>query len=378
MLHPDFPKVLLGALVALALGACQAVAGLEDRKLDPDRATPNMNSAACQSYCDTVMEVCTDENALYTTRELCLGVCAQLEPGDPLEPSGNTIACRMQQAKSAVREPADHCRFMGPGGGGECGTDCEAYCELFPKACPDDVEYTTAASCLKACGGLTDQERFDITADYTGDSIECRLVHLSSATVKPEEHCSHAPLPPSGPRCTGDPEAAPTCPEYCKIQLAACDGELKQYETEAQCLGACAAFAPGNNADQTDNTVGCRRYHAFSATLAPAQHCSHSGPTGDGHCGDTSKVTTGHTGNCDSYCTLLAEACPTEFASEMVDAEQCMAQCVQLPEAAPDSKYSLANAAKSTGLSCRVLHTVRAFADETACAAAIGAAPCAP
>jgi hypothetical protein len=373
-----FSKLLLGALVGLGLGACQAVAGLEDRTLDPDASIPDETSAVCKDYCDTVMEVCTGENSVYTTMALCLGVCARLEPGDPLEPSGNTVACRMQEAKSAVREPADHCRFMGPGGGGECGSDCEAYCELFPQVCPDDVEYPTEASCLKACSGLTDQERFDVSADYTGDSIECRLVHLSSATLKPEDHCSHSPIPPSGPRCTGAPEAAPTCTEYCQIQLAACDKELAQYETEQQCLDVCAVFAAGTNADKTENTVGCRRYHAFSATLAPEQHCSHSGPTGDGHCGDTSKVETGHTGNCESYCALLAEACPTEFESEMVDAEQCMANCVELPEAAPDSKYSLVSAAESTGLSCRILQTARAFADATACAGAVGAAPCEP
>jgi hypothetical protein len=373
MQRPAFGQLLLGTLVALALGACQAIAGIEDRKLDPNRPMPRSDSAECKSYCETVMDVCQGANAVYTTVELCLGVCALLEPGDELEPVGNTLACRLQEAKSAEREPADHCRFLGPGGGGKCGSDCEAYCDLFPQVCPDDVEYTTRASCLKACSGLTDQERFDVVKDHDGDSIECRLVHLSSATVKPAEHCAHAPIPPSEPWCTGKADAAPTCAEYCKIQRAACDGALEQYETEQQCLDVCAALEPGNNADQTDNTVGCRRYHAFSATLALAAetHCSHSGPTGDGHCG-------GPTGNCESYCTLLAAACPAEFAAEMVDAEQCLVTCAELDEASADSKYSTGDAQNSTGLSCRFLQVARAFGEPSACEGAIGGADCAP
>lgn len=371
----NFSKVALGVLIASALGACQAIAGIEDRKLDPNAPKPTDNTK-CKSYCDTVMDVCTGANAVYTTPELCLGVCSHMDPGDPLEPVGNTLACRVQEAKSAAREPADHCRFLGPGGGGKCGSDCEAYCDLFPKVCPDDVQYPTTAACVKACGGLTDQDRFDVVEDHEGDTIECRLVHVSSATVKPADHCAHSPIPPTEPWCTGKADEAPTCAEYCKIEMVACDGALKQYVDEQQCLDVCATFEPGNNADQVGNTVGCRRYHAFSATLAADMHCSHSGPTGDGHCGDHGQVKDGHTGNCESYCSLLAAACPAEFTAEMGTAAQCMLECVQLDEAAPDSKYSLANAAKSTGLSCRILQTASAFADPTACLAAIGAAPC--
>jgi hypothetical protein len=72
----------------------------------------------------------------------------------------------------------------------------------------------------------------------------------------------------------------------------------------------------------------------------------------------------------------LAEACPLEFTAEMVTADLCLRKCAPLPEAKGDAKYSLTNAAKSNGLSCRVAHAASAFADPSACAAAIGAAPC--
>ena len=367
-----FARALLGVAVGLALGACQAIAGIEDRQLDPTGG----GNAACNNYCDTVMQACTGDNAVYTTRELCMGVCAQLDPGDSLEPVGNTLACRLQEAKSAAREPAAHCRFVGPGGGGQCGSDCDAYCSLFPKVCPQNAEYKNEAACLKACAGLTDQNRFDVVGDHEGDTIECRLVHVSSATVKPKDHCSHAPIAPTAPWCTGKPNEAPTCAEYCNIDLAACDGELAQYETRQQCLDVCAALEPGTNADQSGNNVGCRRYHAFSATLAAAIHCSHSGPSGDGHCGDPGKVEDGKSGNCDSYCQLAAAACPSVFTAKFGTAAKCKSECIALPEAAPDSGYTVARAKESTGLSCRILHAARAFADPQACAAAVGGSPC--
>ena len=84
----------------------------------------------------------------------------------------------------------------------------------------------------------------------------------------------------------------------------------------------------------------------------------------------------GHTSNCVSYCTLLAKACPTEFDTAMGSAEECLTACAELPEAGAESKYSLDNAEKSTGLNCRVLYTARAFADPTACDSALGNDKC--
>lgn len=377
----DLQKLMLGAALTLALGACQAIAGIEDRTLDPN-VTPDA-SPECKAYCDKVMSVCRGDNAVYTQLELCLGTCRLMDPGDPVEPVGNTLACRMHEANAAELEPGVHCRSVGPGGNGVCGTDCEAYCHMFPQACPGDVKHEDTKLCLQACSGLTDQDRFDLKDDYTGDTIECRLVHLSSATVKPADHCPHSPLIPGGPRCVNPPKDAPTCDEYCNIEMVACTGSLAQYENEAQCQATCRALEPGTNDDEELDTVGCRRYHAFASTLSAEVHCSHSGPTGDGHCGSPGKQEDGESGNCDAYCRLVAAACPDEFAAELVDADQCKEACLELTEAKRDAKYSIANAKKSDDLSCRVLHTTRALAAVAAkedaadeCAAAVGGAPC--
>lgn len=363
-------KLAVGGVLALLLGACQTIAGIEDRVLDPEAAGQKGTTALCKSYCGTVMEACTGKNAVYSTDEMCLAVCKLLDPGDQLEPIGNTVECRMIQADLAKSEPEDHCKAAGPGGNGACGTDCDAYCQLFPKACPDDDEYKSKAGCLKACGGLTDQDRFDLMADHEGDSIECRLVHVSSASLKPKDHCSHAPIRPTEPWCTGKADASPDCDEYCNIELASCDGELSQYESRQQCLDVCEALDIGVNADQADNTVACRRYHSFTSTLPAAEaHCYHSGPTGDGHCGDIV------TGNCDSYCKLLSAACPTQFDT-FGDTETCVSECSKLEESARDSKYTIDTAKESKALHCRILSVARAFEDKTACDAAIGGDPC--
>ncbi len=379
--------LLLGACLAVGLGACQVIAGIEERKLDPNLAAgdtggadgaggDNMASTECSQYCTRVMAACTSDFQVYINEEVCLGICALMDPGEAIEPVGNTVACRSHQAKLAEREPQDHCLAAGPGGAGVCGSDCEAYCQLFPLTCPDNIAYPTNTACLQACSGLTDQARFDVLADHEGDTIECRLVHVSSAASTPDPHCGHAPLAPGGPWCRGEPADAPTCAEYCSIALAACTGDLAQYEDAAQCEKVCASLEPGTHADRAEDTVGCRRYHAFSATLAAETHCSHAGPSGDGHCGDASPLPVDGSGNCDAYCSIAEAACPSEFGIAFSKAADCHSQCSLLDEAERDSKYSVESGLASSGLHCRLLQAARAFDDPTACPAALGSAPC--
>jgi hypothetical protein len=379
MRRPAFlPRALLSCLLGLSLGACQAVAGIEDRKLDPKLA-PRQDSQQCTDYCAVVMSACKGEDAVYATLGQCLGVCALLDPGDPEEPRGNTVACRAGQADNAVAEPKGYCRSAGPGGNGECGTDCEAYCTVFPQVCTDNYEYTSTAQCLTACNALTDQDRYiiDDKHDHKGDTVECRLVHMASATVDPTTHCPHAPLRPTAPWCIGPEDEPPTCDQYCDIELAACTGDNAQYESPEQCQAVCAALPPGVNPDTTANTMACRRYHSFNAVTNPAMHCLHSGPTGDGgHCGDTRKPSDGSTSICESYCGLVEHACPTEFKSELGDAAGCMAACVELDGAAPESHYRVKGAEERKGLDCRVLYTARALLDSDNCAAALGGGAC--
>jgi hypothetical protein len=255
MLTRSIAGTVLGlGLLALSLGACQVIAGIEERKLDPAIA----EGKQCSEYCTKVMDICTGEDAVYPNRDQCLGFCGKLLPGDDQEIERvNSVACRIHVLDSAELEASD-CKAAGPGGNGICGTDCDAYCTVYPVVCPDDFDYGDKAGCLKACSGLVEQDRYNLTDDHEGDTIECRLVHTSSATVLPAEHCPHATIVPAEPWCTGKADATPTCESYCKIELAACTGALQQYETEPQCVAACSAFDIGTNGDEAGNTVGCR------------------------------------------------------------------------------------------------------------------------
>lgn len=367
-------------LLGLGLGACQAIAGIEDRTLAAEAEDPA--SPQCEDYCDTVMTNCVGNNAVYATPQHCLKACKYFEPGDPIEAAGdNSVACRTRQAAGAKLEPDTSCRAAGPGGDGVCGTDCEGYCTLFAAACSDLDPYEgDIDSCLQDCSGLPDQPSFNLARDHDLDTIECRLVHVTNSTLDPVTHCKHATIAAPDEYCVNPPNKPPTCQEYCKLELAACDGELTQYESEQQCLDVCGALNPGSNADLKEDTVGCRRYHSFSATLLPETHCPHSGPTGDGHCAsDAPEMPGDTTGNCEAYCQLVAAACPAELDASIGGVEDCMTQCADLDEAALDSRYTIATAKKSTGLKCRVLHAARALAtpsDPLDCAAAVGGDPC--
>src|SRR5688572_29391104 len=120
------------ALCAIAAGAgCESIVGIEDRTYDLGKDGAVGPSQQCVDYCDAVMENCKGEFAVYSGMDTCLGVCSQLPPGDSIEPgSGNTVACRAAQAVLAgsTDEPEDHCPRAGPGGAGQCGSDCESYC----------------------------------------------------------------------------------------------------------------------------------------------------------------------------------------------------------------------------------------------------------
>lgn len=367
--------VLLAPLAGFSWLGCHAIAGIEDRTFVPPNEGETESppaSEACIAYCDVVMASCTGENQVYSGLDTCLGVCARLSPGDPLEPVGNTIACRARQADLARRtgEPSVHCPAAGPGGAGVCGSNCESYCALRAAVC--SPEFSTQEECVALCAGLKDVATFDVIENHEGDTLQCRLVHVSSATVKPDEHCAHANLIPTTP-CIDPPGTQPDCQDYCRVVMTSCTGELAVYESTAQCLSVCAALPPGSPEDRIEDTVGCRKYHAYSAMLDPVTHCAHAGPGGDGHCGTDNGV--GSTGNCVSYCRLLATACGEMFNATFGEQQACVLDCIGLPGASRDSGYAIGRAEGNT-LACRLLHVSRAFDDSSACPAAFGEAPC--
>jgi hypothetical protein len=93
--------------------------------------------------------------------------------------------------------------------------------------------------------------------------------------------------------------AAPTCSNYCTMILANCNGTNAQYPGMTECMASCALFPLGADADTSQNSVGCRTYHAGAAASDANTHCIHAGPTGGDACGNV----------CEGYCNLTVGGC---------------------------------------------------------------------
>jgi hypothetical protein len=201
----------LGFAIVLSSSACGNVEQAKDVEVDQSHGgesalQPGDGSdptpPTCEAYCDSVMSACAGNEAVYVSQSVCLAVCARFEPGEAAEPTGNTLACRALHATLAEHDPARECSAAGPGGGDRCGSDCEAYCALFSRICPElAAEQASVADCRASCAGLVDQPNLDLTRDHGGDTVECRLVHVSAASVGPIPHCEHARLAPTAPWC---------------------------------------------------------------------------------------------------------------------------------------------------------------------------------
>jgi len=374
------------ALLALLAHACQLVADIEPRTLGE---TPE-----CKAYCDAMSQNCMGENQMYTSREVCSEVCRHLPKGD-IEASGNTLACRSKRVLSlSAGEEATVCEVAGPGSGSPCTTQCQAFCDLLLSACSESTQALglDADECVRQCAALKPSPGFNSSETYTtGDSLGCRLYHLTNATVLPVPHCEHALIVPKVPKapCLEAPDDAPKCEDYCRILGVACQADNAVYESDAQCRAACQAFEAagklGTNADTggntsavtPDNTIGCRKFHAYSALGDPKLHCHHAAPTSDGYCGDEDEAI------CESYCLLAKRACADAYAQKYAIDADCEAACRTLGGATEESaeddglQYSV-GLGKQGGATaaCVTYHAVRALSDPNECAAALGRAPC--
>lgn len=349
------PFALFGAPFA---ASCQSVAGIEDYR-----------QGHCGEFCDLVMANCVGDNQVYHSRENCIGFCSLLQEGDFTEADrGNTVACRLAAARAVPNGEADVlCQSAGPGGGKQCGpSNCDNYCALFPKVCPEEA--STQEPCVTNCRGLRDDLSLSSEADHEGDTIQCRLVHLSAATTEPKSHCQHARLAKPSAYCTD--EALPTphplsCDDYCKLVTNVCSGSNAVYENAEQCKAVCKYFPVGEPGDTTLDTLACRKYHVNNAIAAPAAHCAHASPGGDGHCGDAT------VGNCTSYCSLLNQLCQLDFAAAFTDEQACIEDCSGLSDSASDSFYSVEKAlhpgATPQPFACRLLALSRAAVTPSLC-----------
>lgn len=157
----------------------------------PGTTTTGGDNPGCAMYCAAMMSSCIGVDAQYPGLDSCLGACAGLPPGAPGETSGNSLACRAYHAGMASISPEVHCVHAGPGGAGACGQNCDGFCAIATAICP--AEHPSVDGCLADCAGFMDTEPYN-TEDAAGDTLACRLYHLTIAATSPgdaEVHCGH-------------------------------------------------------------------------------------------------------------------------------------------------------------------------------------------
>ena len=135
------------------------------------------------------------------------------------------------------------------------------------------------------------------------------------------------------------------CTTYCTRMMTNCTGANAMYGSMDFCMDTCDHMVEGMLSDMGGNTLGCRIYHAGAAAGDPATHCIHAGPGGDGACG----------GNCESFCQLATEICPSQYPA----VPACTAQCGSYAES-PD--YSAATTSGNS-FACRLYHLTAAASD---------------
>jgi hypothetical protein len=431
------PASFLRAL-GLALGASLAVFGcvIDELKYDPTFGPPGAGTDpnTCAEYCAIVQANCTGDNRAYVDEADCNRICSLLPSGkgdEDLE-GKNSVRCRQEQAEKARAEPRSYCPSAGPTGATNCGGNCESYCWLRAQLCSSITgQDTDMQTCLAQCPGLINAPPYAPDSQVRGqDTIQCRINHLVNASQSDafaERHCWHTSIAPDRnnempPPCADLPAAPGNCDSYCDLVMFSCGAEeLRVYESVEQCKAVCKAFPVGVAADtgyppnqELQNTVGCRRYHAYAALGGAQTHCPHAGPMGDGHCGVPAA------NNCQSYCRLLKRGCGTRFFTtylpvatppttlpdnpeqddDLGTCEQtCMEELGGMPGGggtAENSRYSIRSAPTISAdddadndagdigdvLQCRAYYAVQAIADASgianpgACDAAFGAAPC--
>lgn len=211
--------IVTGAALAGGLfGGCRSVLSYEEREYDSALADAGAVPNTCEGYCNLVQTLCTGPNAQYASVDSCLGLCSTFPSGTPGDTSGHSIACRIQVLQSTTMLENTDCAAAGPGGAGTCGTNCDAYCAGMALICP--AAFASLSACATECASLTECPPYHVTQATPNDpSIQCRLYHLSSASVGIAKKQPGVPTPAQTKHCphaSGVTEciavADPVCP----------------------------------------------------------------------------------------------------------------------------------------------------------------------
>jgi hypothetical protein len=154
----------------------------------------------CGAYCAKIQMNCSATgdagggNVQYASAADCNTYCttsAGWPTGVTNDQSGNTIGCRLYHAGAAAADPVLHCPHAGPTGGTVCGSLCENYCQLMAKNCTGANAVYSATDCMTKCALIPDTGKPN---DMAGNTVQCRIYHLSAAASDPVLHCPHSKI----------------------------------------------------------------------------------------------------------------------------------------------------------------------------------------
>ncbi len=166
-----------------------------------DVGSDSNDSPICRQYCSDIMDYCKDDLQQYVDTVQCLKACAFYPEGNLADADGNTAACRGKyagKARYALGTERDaYCRKAGPGSEGTCGTICDGFCTLMMSACTTrfaPYNFPTVTECLNVCKQLKDVPPYTVSDVNLPDrnDAQCRLFHVCSSIMDPDEHCEHA------------------------------------------------------------------------------------------------------------------------------------------------------------------------------------------
>jgi hypothetical protein len=167
----------------------------------PETGPDSGDSPLCRQYCSDIMTYCDGDLKQYVDMPQCLKVCGIYPEGMIADSDGNTASCRLKYAGKARyalgTEKDAYCRKAGPGSEGTCGTICEGFCALMMATCTTKFApyyFPSPSDCMTACRVLKDSPPYTVSDGSLPDrnDAQCRLFHVCSAVMDPDEHCEHA------------------------------------------------------------------------------------------------------------------------------------------------------------------------------------------
>ncbi|MGZ3430069.1 MAG: hypothetical protein ACXVCV_25635 [Polyangia bacterium] len=197
MRFPSFVLAALGAGALFAAGCGDDTTSNSGADMSIVHDLAGAAAPTCAAYCAKIQMNCTagsdgGGNAQYSMVSDCTSQCttvAAWPAGMIGDTSGNTIGCRLYHAGAAAADPVLHCPHAGPTGGNVCGSWCDNYCQLMAKNCTGANAVYATADCMTKCMTIPTTGQ---TNDATGNTVQCRIFHLSLAASDPATHCGHA------------------------------------------------------------------------------------------------------------------------------------------------------------------------------------------